>query len=164
MPPGGVLLNGEDVSGLIGAPEVSRGASLVSAHRAVWLTLVTVQRAAADGRDMVCDGRDQGSFVFPAAEAKFFLVGTARVRAERRAAELAAQGKAVCVDDVMRDQDERDRRDAERELAPMAPASDAVIIDTTHLTSREVIERVENVVRDLRACRDSTARRNARHG
>ena len=152
MPPGRVLLNGEDVAHLIRTPELSRGASEVSVHKSVRLMLVAAQRATATGRDMVCDGRDQGSFVFTLAECKFFLTADPRVRAERRAAELAAGGQVVSVEDVMRDQDERDRRDALRELAPMAPAPDALVLDTTHLTSTEVIERLENVIRDQRAC------------
>ncbi len=152
LPPGCVVLNGENVAHLIRTPELSRGASEVSVHRAVRLMLVAAQRAATTGRDMICDGRDQGSFVFPLAECKFFLIADARVRAERRVGELAAAGQRVSVEDVMRDQDERDRRDAARELAPMAPAPDAVILDTTHLTSKEVIERLENIVRDQRAC------------
>ncbi len=152
MPPGCVLLNGEHVAHLIRTPELSRGASEVGVHGAVRQMLAAAQRTAATGRDMICDGRDQGSFVFPLAECKFFLTADARVRAERRAAELAAAGQQVSVEDVMRDQDDRDRRDAARALAPMAAASDAVILDTTHLTSKEVIERLENVVRDLRAC------------
>jgi cytidylate kinase len=152
MPPGCVLLNGENVAHLIRTPELSRGASEVSVHRAVRLLLVATQRATATGRDMVCDGRDQGSFVFPTAEAKFFLTAHPRTRAERRATELASAGQIVDVETVMKDQDERDRRDARRELAPMAPAPDALVLDTTHLTSLEVIERLENVVRELRTC------------
>ncbi len=74
------------------------------------------------------------------------------MRAERRAAELAAKGDVVSVEDVMRDQEERDRRDALRELAPMTPAPDAMVLDTTRLTTNEVINRLENVVRDLRTC------------
>lgn len=152
VPPGRVLLNGADVSGALRSPEVTRGASEVAVHRAVRLLLVAAQRAAAVERDIICDGRDQGSFVFPLAECKFFLVADARVRAERRAAELAAKGTVVTVADVLTDQEERDRRDAGRALAPMAPAPDALVVDTTHLTPHEVIARLENVVRDVRAC------------
>lgn len=152
MPPGTVFLNGRDVSKLIRTPEVSRGASQVAVHPAVRLMLVHVQRATATGRDIICDGRDQGSYVFPLAECKFFLVAHPRVRAERRAAELAAKGETVTVEEVLADQNERDRRDSSRAFAPMVPAPDALVVDTTHLTTREVIARLENVVRDLRAC------------
>lgn len=152
VPPGRVMLNGEDVAALIRTPELSRGASEVAVHKAVRLMLAAAQRAAATGHDMICDGRDQGSFVFPTADCKFFLTAAARVRAERRAAELAAKGDVVSVEDVMKDQEERDRRDALRELAPMAPAPDALVIDTTLLASHEVVARLENVVLDLRAC------------
>ncbi len=72
VPPGCILLNGENVTTAIRTPEVSRGASEVAVHRAVRLMLVAAQRAAATGHDMICDGRDQGSFVFPTADCKFF--------------------------------------------------------------------------------------------
>ncbi|HEY1190948.1 MAG TPA: (d)CMP kinase, partial [Gemmata sp.] len=124
----------------------------VAVHRAVRLMLVEVQRATATGRDIICDGRDQGSFVFPLAECKFFLVADPRVRAERRAAELSAKGAPVTAAEVLKDQEERDRRDSSRELAPMAPAPDAMVVDTTLLTTHEVIERLENIVRGLRSC------------
>lgn len=152
MPPGKVMLNGADVSGLIRTPEVSRGASEVAVHRAVRLLLVAAQRAAAVGRDIVCDGRDQGSFVFPAAECKFYLTADPHVRAERRAAELACGGAAVSVADVLRDQEARDRRDAGRDLGPMRPAPDAVVVDTTTLTTAEVVARLENIVLAVRSC------------
>lgn len=153
MPPGRVLLNGNDVTALIHTPELSRGASEVGVHAAVRRMLAAAQRACAAGRDMICDGRDQGSFVFPTAACKFFLTAEPRVRAARRAAELAAKGQAVSVEEVMADQEARDARDAGRAIAPMAPAADALVLDTTHLAPAEVIERLENVVRDLRACR-----------
>ncbi|MDY3560390.1 (d)CMP kinase [Gemmata sp. JC673] len=153
VPLGRVLLNGADVSGLIRTPEVSRGASEVAVHRAVRLLLVASQRAAAVGRDIVCDGRDQGSFVFPLAECKFFLVADARVRAERRAAELARDGATVSVEDIHRDQETRDHRDTQRDLGPMRPAPDAVVVDTTTLTTAEVVERLENIVLAVRSCK-----------
>ncbi|MBY0459926.1 MAG: (d)CMP kinase [Gemmataceae bacterium] len=152
IPRGLVLLDGENVGPLLRTPEVTRGASEVSVHRCVRLKLVGVQRAAAVGRSLVCDGRDQGSFVFPTAAAKFFLTAHPRTRAERRAKELADKGQPVTAEEVMRDQEERDRRDAARDLAPMVPAPDALRIDTTHLTTLDVIERLERAVLSLRAC------------
>ena len=147
MPPGRVLLNGEDVSTAIRTPEVSQGASKVAVIPAVRRFLAEEQRRIAGGRSIVCEGRDQGTFVFPEAGCKFFLQADPRVRAERRAAELAAKAGPVTVEQVLADQEERDRRDAGRDLAPMRAAPDAVLVDTTHLTTEQVIERVEKVVR-----------------
>jgi CMP/dCMP kinase len=152
LPSGRVLLNGEDVSVAIRTPEVSQGASKVAVIADVRRFLAEEQRRTASGRDIVCEGRDQGSFVFPSAACKFFLTGEARVRAERRAAELAAKGQTVTVEEVLADQAERDARDAERDLAPMKPAPDAVIVDTTHLTTEQVIDQIEKVIRERRDC------------
>jgi cytidylate kinase len=147
MPPGRVVLNGEDVSAPIRTPEVSQGASKVAAIPAVRRFLAAEQRRAAAGRNMVCEGRDQGTFVFPDAERKFFLTADPRVRAERRAAELAVKQSGITVESVLADQLERDRRDAERHLAPMIPAPDAIIVDTTHLTIEEVLAKLEAALR-----------------
>jgi CMP/dCMP kinase len=88
--------------------------------------------------------------VFPDAACKFYLTAEPRVRAGRRAAELATKGQVVTVEAVLADQAERDARDADRDLAPMKPAPDAVIVDTTHLTTDQVIEQIEKIVRDRR--------------
>jgi len=151
--PGRVLLNGEDVSDAVRTPVVSQGASKVAVVVAVRVFLAGEQRAAANGRDIICEGRDQGSFVFPHAECKFFLTADPRVRAERRAAELAAKGQSVSVEAVLADQTERDARDASREIAPMRPAPDAIIVDTTHLTTEAVIDQIERAVRRCRTDR-----------
>jgi CMP/dCMP kinase len=148
VPPGRVLVNGEDVTAAIRTPEVSQGASRVAVIGAVRRFLAGEQRAAAAGHATVCEGRDQGTFVFPHAECKFFLIADPRVRAERRAADLAARGQKVTIEEVLADQEARDRRDAERDLAPMHPASDAIILDTTHLSAEQVIEKLEHIVRD----------------
>ena len=136
------------MSGLIRTPEVSQGASKVAVIPAVRRFLAGEQQIAAAGRDMVCEGRDQGTFVFPHAACKFFLTADPRVRAERRAAELVARGLHAPVDAVLADQEGRDRGDAERDLAPMRPAHDAVVLDTTHLTTEQVLEKLERIVRD----------------
>jgi cytidylate kinase len=152
LPSGRVLLDGEDVSLAIRTPEVSQGASKVAVIAPVRRFLAEEQRRTASGRDIVCEGRDQGSFVFPDAACKFFLSGEARVRAERRAAELAAKGETVTVEAVLADQAERDARDAERDLAPMKPAPDAVVVDTTHLTTDQVIDQIVKAIRERRDC------------
>src|SRR5262245_8009862 len=144
MPPGGrVVLDGEDVSGLIRTPEVSQGASRVAASAPVRLRLRELQRQIAQGRDMVCEGRDQGTEVFPDAGCKFFLEADPEERVRRRARQMAGRGEPVDLEALRKDQAERDRRDAERDLAPMRPAADAVILDSTALTLEEVVDRME---------------------
>jgi cytidylate kinase len=146
-PPGIVRLDGEDIAGRIRTPEVTDAASRIAVLSAVRRYLVHIQRQAAAGRDLVTEGRDQGSVVFPDAERKFFLVADRVERARRRHRELLARGVALTLEDVLRDQDERDRRDAGRDLAPLKPAPDAFILDSTDLTPDQVVEHLENEVR-----------------
>ena len=141
-PPGRALLNGEDVSLDIRSPDVAQGASQVAVIPAVRHYLAAQQRRIASGRDFVCEGRDQGTFVFPHAECKFFITADPRTRAARRHRELIAKGESISLEEVFRSQVERDARDASRELAPMKPAADAVIVDTTHLDPEAVIAKL----------------------
>jgi cytidylate kinase len=150
---GYVLLNGNDESAAIRSPEVSQGASKVAVIPAVRMFLAMEQRRTAAGRDIVCEGRDQGTFVFPGAECKFYIDADPTVRAERRAAELVAKGRQVTVAEVLADQTTRDARDAERDFAPMRPAHDAVVLNTTHLGIEQVADKLEAVVRARRCCR-----------
>src|SRR6516164_10513606 len=143
MPPGRVLLNGEDVTAAIRTPEVTAATSPVADSRAVRQHLAGLQRAIAGGRDMVCEGRDQGTVVFPDAACKFFLKADPVERARRRQREMEARGQAVDLDAVLRAQEERDRRDAARDLAPMVPAPDAIIRDNTHLDLPQVVDLME---------------------
>jgi cytidylate kinase len=147
MTPGRVLLDGTDVTVAIRAREVTAASGPVADSRAVRRHLVGLQRAIAAGRDVVTEGRDQGTIVFPDAGCKFFLVADRVERARRRAAEMAARGEPADLDEVLRAQDERDRRDAARDLAPMVPAPDAVLLDGTHLDLGEVVGRMEQEVR-----------------
>ncbi len=147
MPPRRVLLNGEDVGDLIRTPEVSAGASAVAKSPAVRHHLVALQRRIAAGRNMVCEGRDQGTVVFPDAACKFFLVADPRERARRRQKELADRGEAVDLEAVLEAQEARDRQDAGRDLAPMTPAADAHVIDSTHRSLDEVVALMEQEVR-----------------
>ena len=153
VPPGQVFLNGEDVTAHVRTPEVSQAASKVAAIPAVRQFLAEAQRSAAAGRDVICEGRDQGTFVFPDAECKFFLTADPGTRAERRAAELAAGGRPVGVEIVLADQHERDSRDAGRDFAPMRPAADAITLDTTYLAVEDLIDKLENLVRARGRCR-----------
>jgi cytidylate kinase len=150
MPPGRVVLNGEDVTGLIRTAEITAASAPVADSPVVRRRLVELQRKAAAGRDIICEGRDQGTVVFPDAACKFFLVADPEERARRRQREMAARGEARPFDDVLRDQETRDRRDAARDLAPMVPAADAVRLDSTDLTLDEIVDRME---REVQRCR-----------
>ena len=148
MPPGHVRLNDEDVSLVIRTPEVSQAASKVASVRVVREFLVGLQRMIADGRDMVTEGRDQGTVVFPEADCKFFLQADREERARRRLAEIHDRGsRHVTFEEVLAQQEERDRRDASRDLAPMVAADDAKIIDTSNMTPDEVLDQLEREVR-----------------
>jgi cytidylate kinase len=150
LPPGRVLLSGEDVTHAIRTAEVTAATQPVADSPVVRRSLVQVQRAIAAGRDMVCEGRDQGTVVFPQAACKFFLVADPVERARRRQREMAARGEAVDFASVLEAQEVRDRRDAARDLAPMRPAADAVVLDSTALTLDEVVDRMEAAVRARR--------------
>lgn len=139
---------GEDVSADIRTPEISQGASKVSAVPGVRAALLDIQRALAMG-GCVAEGRDMGTVVFPDAPFKFFLTADLRTRALRRRAELLAGGATDVgsIEDVERDVAERDARDTTREAAPLRQADDATPVDTSGLTLDEVVERVLTHVR-----------------
>jgi cytidylate kinase len=148
--PGLVLLNGADVTAAIRTPEVTAATSPVADSPAVRRKLGELQRALAAGRDVVCEGRDQGTVVFPDAGCKFFLVADPQERARRRQREMAARGQAVELAEVLAAQEVRDRRDADRDLAPMRPAADAVVVDSTGLDLEAVVRLMEAEVRRRR--------------
>jgi cytidylate kinase len=148
MPPGGrVLLGEEDVTSLIRTREVTAATGAVADSPAVRRRLVRMQRDIAAGRDMVCEGRDQGTIVFPDAACKFFLSADPAERARRRQREMAARGEMVEMEQLLREQQIRDERDAARDLAPMQPANDAVVLDSTQLTPEQVVEAMAEQVR-----------------
>jgi cytidylate kinase len=147
MPPGRVLLNGEDVTGLIRTPEVNSASSVVAVSPVVRRHLAALQRSIAQGRNMVCEGRDQGTVVFPDAACKFFLIADPVERARRRQQQMAARGEQVALNAVLQAQETRDRRDEGRDLAPMVPAGDALVIDSTHLSLDQVVARMEQEVK-----------------
>jgi CMP/dCMP kinase len=147
MPPGHVRLNGEDVTTAIRTSEVTAATSPVADSRAVRQHLVGLQRDIAAGRNMVCEGRDQGTVVFPDAACKFFLKADPIERAQRRQREMEARGETVDFAALLRAQQERDRRDAARDLAPMVAADDAILVDSTHLELSQVVDLMEREVR-----------------
>jgi len=147
LPPGRVVLDGTDVTAAIRTPAVTEASGKVASCAAVRRRLVYLQREIATGRDFVCEGRDQGTIVFPHAECKFFLTAGPEERARRRFLELRDGGEAVTLDAVIEAQRARDRRDAERDIAPMVPAPDAMIIDSSRLDLEQVVDLMEQAVR-----------------
>jgi cytidylate kinase len=141
-----VFLGDEDVSIAIRTPEVSQGASQVSAHPPVRAALLELQRRLGAGGGVVVEGRDTGTVVFPNAEAKFFLTATEQERARRRIAELEASGATVDHAKTLAEIRERDQRDASRDVAPMKPAEDAVQVDSSTQTIEQVVESLAALV------------------
>jgi CMP/dCMP kinase len=141
------LLSGEDVSTAIRTSEVSAAVYLAADNVAVRRRLVDLQRKIAAGRDLVTEGRDQGTVAFPHAECKIFLTASREERARRRYEELISRGEPITFDEVLAQQDERDRRDAARPVGALMKAADAVEVMTDHLTFEEVIARLEAIVR-----------------
>lgn len=143
-----VFLSGEDVTDAIRAPEASRGASAVSARPVVRGGLLELQRrlAWAAERGAVLEGRDIGTVVFPDARVKFFLTASPEVRARRRYQELRARGERTTPEEVLADQEQRDRDDSSRAISPLVAAADAVRLDTSDLALDEVVARVDAAV------------------
>jgi cytidylate kinase len=144
-----VSLAGRDVSEEIRAPSISRGASVVSARPVVREKLLQLQRDLGRNapKGAVLEGRDIGTVVFPDAEVKFFLTATDEARALRRHAELSEKGLTVDLPEVLADQRRRDKDDTERAIAPLKPAPDALLVDTTGLDLAEVIEHCFQLAR-----------------
>src|SRR5262245_45525932 len=137
-----VILDGIDVAAEIRTPEVSQMASKVSALKMVRERLLDLQRAIAGRGSVVAEGRDIGTVVFPNADVKIFLHASAEERARRRCAELRAAGRPADLTETLREMAERDKRDSERDLAPLRMADDAVSIDSSTLGADELARRV----------------------
>ena len=152
--PGGsqqVLLGGEDVSQAIRTPPMSLGASAVSARPVVRSGLLELQRRLAlapENRGAVLEGRDIGTVVFPDADLKIFLTAAERQRAQRRFAELQQKGDGSSLEEVLEDQRRRDRNDSERAVAPLRPAADARILDSSELDLAGVVQQLAHEVED----------------
>ena len=143
-----VYLNGEDVSALIRTPKASIYASKVSKIPAVRAALLDLQRDMAKSQSVIMDGRDIGTVILPNAEVKIFLTASAEVRANRRYLELVQKGESITPEEVLKDMVWRDRNDAERDIAPLRAAQDAVVVDTSLMSFDESVEAVERIVRE----------------
>lgn len=142
-----LLLGQDDVTEAIRDQLVTQSASIVAANPAVRRRLVELQRQIGVGTNLVTEGRDQGTTVFPDAECKFYLTASAEERARRRQKELQQKGQDVALEDLLEQQSLRDRRDETRECSPLKPAADAVVIDTTEMTLELVASHLLELVK-----------------
>jgi cytidylate kinase len=137
-----IVLDGQEVTGLVRAEQTGQGASRVAVWPEVRAALLARQRSFAEPPGLVADGRDMGTVVFPAAPLKIFLTATPDERARRRYNQLKDKGSAVSLATLSREIAERDLRDSTRSVAPLRPASDAFVIDSTGVAVEAIIERV----------------------
>lgn len=137
-----LLLNGEDVSLAIRSPEMDIASSKVSSVREVREAMTKLQRKMAKDMGLVAEGRDMGTVVFPDAKHKFFLTASLKVRSERRYRERLGRGEGVHKELVESEMKKRDHQDETRHLAPLMPADDAKVIDSTTMTPEDVIREI----------------------
>lgn len=143
-----VLLDGEDVSGLIRTPEASMMASKISAVPSVRAYLLDLQRNMAKSHNVIMDGRDIGTVVLPDAKVKIFLTASPEARAQRRYKELCEKGMDVKYEDILNDVITRDYNDSQRETAPLKPAEGCVMVDTTELDFEQSVEKIISVIKE----------------
>lgn len=142
-----VYLNGEDLGDRIREPEISMYASAVSAVPEVRAFLLDTQRDIAAKNSVIMDGRDIGTVILPNAEVKIFMTASVEARAMRRTKELEAKGMPARFEDVLREMEERDRNDRERDVAPAVAAADAILLDNSDMTIEENVEAVLDIIR-----------------
>ncbi len=143
-PDGHIVLNGNDISDRILTPEAARHASDYSKLPAVRKLMTALQRKIGLSRPSVVEGRDIGTVVFPDADHKFFIVASPKERARRRFLQLKEKdpGTAITIEEILKQQNERDSQDQKRALAPLKQAEDAILVDTTEKTIDEVVEEI----------------------
>ncbi len=143
-----VYLDGEDVSAAVRSLEVTAATRYGAGNSAVRARLVLLQRTVAEGKNLVTEGRDQGTVVFPSAECKIFLTASAEERARRRLLDLEQQGEPATLEQILAEQHRRDAEDAAREVGPLRRADDAIEVLTDGLTQEQVVDRLEELVRE----------------
>ena len=146
-----VFADRDEVTDAIRTVQVTQGTSTVASNAAVRGLLTTLQRQAAAGQDIVTEGRDQGTVAFPHAECKFFLTASPEERARRRQHDLRRRGEHLSLEEILAHQSERDRRDEQRAVAPLKPAADAILIDTSHRSVHDVVDELEAIIRRLKS-------------
>ena len=142
-----MILNGEDITDKIRTPEVTKYASDVSAIGAVRAFLTDTQRSLAEKYSVIMDGRDIGTVILPNAELKIFLTASAEVRARRRLKDFEAKGIETTFEEVLRDIEDRDYNDSHREIAPLRPAEDSVLVDTSDKSLDESLQIILELIK-----------------
>ena len=142
-----VTVDGNDVTAAIRTPEVTKLVSDVADNSEVREHLVMLQREIAEGGNYVCEGRDQGTVVFPDAECKIFLTATSDERAKRRYKQILADGKHVEYQVILLDQENRDQRDSDRPIGRLLKAKDAIELNSDGLTLEQVVDKIEEAYR-----------------
>ncbi|MCI5741771.1 MAG: (d)CMP kinase [Lachnospiraceae bacterium] len=143
-----VLLNGENVNGLIRKEEVGNTASVTSAYGEVRKKLVELQQQLAEQADVIMDGRDIGTVVLPKAQVKIYLTASVETRAKRRYDELTEKGQNCELKEIEQDIADRDYRDMHREISPLKQAEDAVLVDTSNMGIEEVVETIKSIYKE----------------
>jgi cytidylate kinase len=141
-----LFLGAEDISAAIRSPDMDMLSSVISTIKEVREAMTLLQRKMAEQRGVVAEGRDMGTVVFPDAECKFFIDADPEVRAGRRYRERLARGEKVSGQEVEKELRKRDDQDMTRALAPLVPAKDAILLDTTNLTVEEVVETMVRTI------------------
>lgn len=142
-----VILNGENVTGLIRTEEVGNMASASSVYKDVRAKLLNLQRKLAKENDVIMDGRDIGTCILPDAQAKIFLTASVDTRADRRYKELIEKGESPDLEKIKKDIEERDYRDSHRENAPLKQADDAVLVDSSDMSIEEVTNAIIDIIK-----------------
>ncbi len=143
-----VFLDDEDVTSLIRTPEISMLASTVSAIPEVREYLLDLQREIARNNNVIMDGRDIATIILPDADVKIFLYASPEARADRRYKELIEKGESVMYEDVLADIKQRDWQDTHREIAPLKPSEESVMLDTTELNLEESIQAAIDIIKE----------------
>ena len=143
-----VLLNGQDVTEEIRTVEITRVTKYAADNMEVRKILVEAQRKFAEGQQVVAEGRDQATVVFPQAECKIFLTAEETIRAQRRFLDLVSRGERVTLESVLHHQRERDQQDEQRRIGGLHKAADSIEVQTSGMTPEEVVQRLEALVRE----------------
>jgi cytidylate kinase len=160
---GRVYLDGADVTTAIRSSEVTEAVRYIADSPVIRQRLVALQRQAAAEGNVVTEGRDQGTVAFPNAQCKIFLTASPEERAKRRLGDLQARGEQVTFEAVLQRQNRRDQRDRERQVGPLVPARDAIEFNTDSMSCAEVLDGLEQIVRQCDPRRQRSASESETH-
>ena len=145
-----IYLNGQDVTNEIRTPEVTKIVSNISSIKEVRFAMVDVQRSLAQGKDVIMEGRDITTYVFPNADVKIYMDADEVERAKRRYKEMQEKGMEMTFEEVLENIQKRDKNDKEKEIGALKIAEDAIYVDTTNLTIDEVKEKIKQIIEEKR--------------